>query len=530
MAFEDIPGQLKVLSESLSTGKKIGIFLLVAAAMTGFIMLMTWASKPEYQILFSDLSLEDSAAIYEKLKEKKVSCQIAANGKAILVPREQVYELRLELASQGFTRGSSVGFELFDNNRLGMTEFMQNVNYQRALQGELSRTINQFDEVESSRVHLVMANQSIFVEQEEPATASVILKLRAGGNLSANQVQGIVNLVSSSISGLKTENVTIVDNNGKLLAGGDKGLEEAALSMDQLAFQEKFEKKLEERVKTMLEKALGTGKVIVRLSAMMDFNRRERTEERYLADNRVVRSEKVHDETSSSIKSAPSGVPGSVPNMTSRGSGKTVKSGGTSHQTADRTVNYEIGKVISRVVEPTGQLGHISVAVLIDGHYRRVENKGGETELIYIPRSDEEMAKLENIIKSAVNFNAERGDTVEVANISFQTVEQADAGLPVEESLFDKIKKYTPFYKYGVLIFFIMFAFLFIVRPIVKWLTAGGGQGIEMLKQLPMTVGEAEGNGTQLEKLPYREQAAQLLMAPGEGSVEVMKEWIKEEK
>lgn len=529
MAFENIPGQLKVLSQSLSTGKKIGLLLLAAATMTGFILLMTWASRPEYQILFSDLSLEDSAAIYEKLKERKIPYQIAANGKSIMVPQEQVYELRLELASQGLTRGSSVGFELFDNTRLGMTEFMQNVNYQRALQGELSRTINRFDEVESSRVHLVLANKSIFAEQEEPASASVILKLKSGRKLNHNQVQGIVNLVSSSISGLSSENVTIVDSFGKLLTRGEKGDEGAILSTDQLAFQERLEKKLEDRVKTMLENALGAGKAIVRLSAAINFNQREQTEERYLADNRVVRSEKLHDETSSTLKSAPSGVPGAVPNMTTRGGVQTNKGSGTSHQTADRVVNYEIGKVISRVVAPTGQVERISVAVMIDGHYRKVENKNGPAEFIYIPRTEEEMAKLENIIKSAVNYSAERGDTIEVANIPFKTTAPVDAQAQSETGWLDQVKAYAPFYKYGILTFFMLFAFLFIVRPIVRWLTAGGVQGVEMLKQLPITVGEAEGAGDQLQKLPYREQAAQLLLAASEGGVDVMKDWIKEE-
>jgi len=530
MAFEDIPGQLKVLSASLSTGKKIGLSMLVAATMTGFIMLMTWASQPEYQILFSDLSLEDSAAIYEKLKERKIPYQIAANGKSIMVPQEQVYELRLELASQGLTRGSSVGFELFDNSRLGMTEFMQNVNYQRALQGELSRTINQFDEIDSSRVHLVMANKSIFAEQAEPATASVILKLKSGRKLNYNQVQGIMNLVSSSISGLSSENVTIVDNDGKLLTRGEKGEKGANLSNDQLAFQERLEKKLEDRVKTMLENALGAGKAIVRLSAAIDFNQRESTEERYLADNRVVRSEKIHDEETSNTRSAPSGVPGAVPNMTTRGAQQTSKSTGKSQRTADRVVNYEIGKVVSRMVTPTGQVENISVAVMIDGHYRRMENKDGTTASIYIPRTDEEMAKLESIIKSAVNYNAERGDTIEVANIPFKTAAPVGDETQPEPSWLDRIKEYAPFYKYGILVFFMMFAFLFIVRPIVKWLTAGGTQGVEMLKQLPVTVGEAAGGGQQLTKLPYREQATQLLLAASEGGVDVMKDWIKEEE
>ncbi len=293
--------------------------------------------------------------------------------------------------------------------------------------------------------------------------------------------------------------------------------------------QETFEKKLEERVKTMLEKALGAGKAIVRLSASIDFNQREQTEERYLVDNRVVRSEKLHDETSSTVKATPSGIPGSVPNMTSRGSAQNTKAGGTAHQTADRVVNYEIGKVVSRLVEPAGRLDHISVAVMIDGHYRRMENKDGTTDFIYIPRSDEEMAKLESIVKSAVNFNAQRGDTVEVANVPFKTAAPVDEEPRPEETLFDQIKKYTPFYKYGVLTVFILFGFLFVVRPLVKWLTASSSHGVEMLKQLPLTVGEAEGDGNQLEKLPYREQAAQLLLAASEGGVDVMRDWIKEE-
>jgi flagellar M-ring protein FliF len=192
-------------------------------------------------------------------------------------------------------------------------------------------------------------------------------------------------------------------------------------------------------------------------------------------------------------------------------------------------VNYEIGKVVSRVVAPTGQVERISVAVMIDGQYRTVENKNGTVDYIYIPRSDEEMAKLENIIKNAVNYNAQRGDTIEVANIPFKNAKPVEAEPPAEPGLLDQVKQYAPFYKYGILIVFIMFVFLFVVRPIVRWLT-GGAQGVEMLRQLPVTVGEAEGGGAQVKKLPYREQATQLLLASGESGVDVMKEWIKEEK
>ena len=212
MALRDFFLQIGALLKSLTPGKKIALLSLLSATIASFAVLIVWTGKPNFELLYSGLSPEDAGAILVRLKEQKIPYSISANGTSILIPREQVYETRLELASQGLPQGSGVGFEIFDNTKFGVTEFVQNINYQRALQGELSRTINGFIEVESSRVHLVMPSKSLFIEDEEPATASVVLKMRPGRRLSKEQVQGIVHLVSSSVSGLAPKNVTIVDS------------------------------------------------------------------------------------------------------------------------------------------------------------------------------------------------------------------------------------------------------------------------------------------------------------------------------
>lgn len=526
MATNEPAGQLRTLLDNLSPGRKISLVVLTAATLLGFAAMMFWAGRPDYQVLYTDLTMEDSAAIFQRLKESKVPYQLSADGKTILIPQENVYEMRLELAAQGLPQQGSAGFELFDDTKLGMTEFLQNVNYQRALQGELSRTIGRFEEVESARVHLVMASRSLFVEEQEPATASVILKMRPGKWLGKEQIQGIVHLVSSSISGLKPENVTIVDGNGKMLAGFPNSSGMAGVTSDQLAFQEKVEKNLETRVKTMLEKALGPERAIVRVSAEIDFRQHEQTEERYLADNRVVRSEKQLNENASGSAEMAQGVPGAVSNMTARDQTGTGARG-SAFQKEDRTVNYEIGKVTSHTVAPVGTVSRISVAALVDGTYRQVAGKDGGSEQKYLPRSPDEMAKLESIIKRAVNFDADRGDKVEVANIPFAADPRMAGMGEATEAPEPFYKTYAPLFKYGLVAVFVLLSFLFVIRPLVRWLTAGSMGDVEILKQLPMTVGEIE-RGYGEENSGFREQAEALLKNDNETSLGVLQDWLKE--
>lgn len=539
MPFNDFSIQIKTLLENLTLGKKMGLLAIVGITLTGFVILMMWTGKPDFQILYSNLPPEDAGKILSRLKDQKIPYQLSSNGSSVLIPREKVYEVRLELASQGLPQGSGVGFEIFDNTKLGMTEFVQNVNYQRACQGELARTINGFAEVESSRVHIVMPSKSLFLEDEEPATASVVLKIRPGRSLSKEQVQGIVHLVSSSISGLEPENVTIVDNYGKMLAGlkGKSSVEQ--VSSDQFAFQEKMEWSLEKKVETMLEKALGPGKAIVRVSCHLDFMRREKTEEKYQTDNQVVRSEQLFTESSNRTENIPMGVPGATSNIGKGNAISTVTAGKPEFNKQDRTVNYEIGKVISHTVEPVGKLDRLSVAVVVDGTYKAVNSKGGrkkKAEWEYLPRSQEEMEKIEKIVKRAVNFDVKRGDQVEIANIPFETaklkLKEGDQGTVNQKGgWFSSLKNYMPSIRHGIFGLFFLLCFLFVIRPLVRWLTSTSVTDAEMLKQLPMTIDQIEkGYGEGIKALPFRDQASQLIAKDSQSAVQLMRnEWLRKE-
>ncbi|MDJ0801563.1 MAG: flagellar basal-body MS-ring/collar protein FliF [Desulfobacterales bacterium] len=533
-------GQFRAALGAMSLKKKISLLLVFGLLAAGFVYLINWSGRPDYQSLFVNLSAEDAGLIVDRLKGQKIPYRITADGSCIQIPEEKVHELRMTLASEGLPQGAGIGFEVFDNAKLGMTEFMQNVNYQRALQGELSRTINQIDEIESSRIHLVMPEQTLFVEEERPASASVVLKLKPGRRLNQNQIQGIVHLVSSSISGLETENVTVVDNRGKLLAGRDDPSSAGALSSDQFMYQRRMETTLENRVKTMLEEVLGPNKAIVRVSCDLDFMRHEQTEEMYLPQNQVVRSEQFFNETTSGEGSLPMGVPGVSANIEPGSIGTDVNRpavggnrGKAVFQKQDQTKNYEIGKVVSRKVMPYANLQRVSAAVIVDGSYAPVASKKRKKESApwqYTARSAEEMQQFERIVKRAINFSAQRGDAVEIQNIPFETTKlDAETEVASPGGWATGLKRFKFIFDFLLIGLFIIMSFIFLVRPLIKWLTAENPLGGEIIRQLPKTVGELEreyqGAGGQIS---YMDQARQKIAAEGQNSIGVMKEWIKQ--
>ena len=533
MPFRQILLQLQNLFKSLGLGKRIALLILAVGSIAGFVFLMNWAGEPEFHPLYSNLAANDAGIILNRLKEQKIPYRLSADGSTILIPQERIYETRMALASEGVPQGGSIGFELFDDTKLGMTEFEQNVNYQRALQGELVRTINGFAEVESCRVHIVMPEKSLFIDEQESASASVVLKLHHGKWLSQQQIQGIVHLVSSSVSRMNPENVTVVDSNGRLLTGQNDPSGVASLSSDQLDYQAKIERKLENRVLSMLEKALGANRAIVRVSCALNFKRHEMTEERYLPENQVVRSEQMFNETTREKDPTPQGIPGIQSNLpeTSPALNKTTDSENTTFAKQDRTVNYEIGKLTSRTLEPVGTMERISVAVLVDGTYQSNAKEDGKLESTYVPRSAEELTKIENLVKSAVNFVAARGDKVEVVNIPFESARivepEADSMI---ESWLSKLKNYKPYFKYTFLSLFLILTFIFVVQPLIRWLTAQTETDTEILEQLPKTVGELEEDyGADPKQLTFKDQVSQLIASDNEASVGVMRDWLKEQ-
>jgi flagellar M-ring protein FliF len=331
---------------------------------------------------------------------------------------------------------------------------------------------------------------------------------------------------------MRPENVTVVDSSGRLLTGHNDPSGVAGLSSDQLDYQAKVERKLENQVLTMLEKALGANRAIVRVSCALNFKRHEMTEERYLPENQVIRSEQMFNETTREADPIPQGIPGIQSNLpeTSPSLNKTTDGENTTFAKQDRTVNYEIGKLTSRTLEPVGTTERISVAVLVDGTYQSHAKKDGRLEWTYIPRKSEELTKIENLVKSAVNFVADRGDKVEVVNIPFETAKigesEADSMI---ESWLSKLKKYKPYFKYAFLSLFLILTFIFVVKPLIRWLTAHTPADTEILDQLPRTVGELEADySADPKRLTFKDQVSQLVTNDNEASVGVMRDWLKE--
>jgi flagellar M-ring protein FliF len=288
----------------------------------------------------------------------------------------------------------------------------------------------------------------------------------------------------------------------------------------------------------MLEEVLGPNKAIVRVSCDLDFMRHEQTEEMYLPDNQVVRSEQIHDESTSSARNTAMGIPGVgsnvMPNSTgidSANPGMSTNQNEAMFRKQDQTKNYEIGKVVSRKVMPSGTMRRVSAAVIVDGNYEMIPKKKGKTEWQYTPRSPEEMAQFEKIVKSAINFDTTRGDTVEIENIPFETAKlDSTEDMEPSGSWLDTLRQFKFVFEYLLLALFVIFSFIFLVRPVVRWLTSEPAGGGEIIRQLPKTVSELEREYSQsTQRLPFRDQVRQMIANDNQSSVGVMKQWIKEQ-
>jgi len=381
--------------------------------------------RVNYGPLFSNLSSQDGAAIVKELEAAKIPYVISAGGTAIEVPRDVIYSTRLKLAGKGMPAGGSVGFEIFEKTAFGVSEFTQQVNYLRALQGELSRTINALSAVQSSRIHLALPSRSNFLGQEEKPSASVVVDLRPGYHLSPDQVQGIVNLVAGSVPKLSADRVTVIDSSGRPL----KEIIQTAASTEAEKLNQlklKHEQEMERRIETMLDPVLGPGKVVVRANVQINPQETQMTKQRFDPDNRVVRSQRqAVDDTG--LKGG--GVPGVQSNVPGGDGGRTVAEGGSKR--SSEMVTYEVGQTTSRIMEPRGQLQKLSVAVLVDGTYQKDK---------YIPRSKEEIEVIKGMVKRAVGFDADRGDEIDVANVPFKVQPTAPSQPVVAPNLKDMIQ------------------------------------------------------------------------------------------
>ena len=461
--------QLIQILKELPVAKKISFTVSIGMVVGGFILLLLWANRPDYQVLFTNLDTTDGARITEKLKEKAIPFKLKEGGSAILIPDNEVYQLRLELASEGLPRGRNIGFEVFDEIPFGTTEFVQRIKYQQALQGELARTITQFDAVDEARVHIVASGDSLFAEPERPATASVVLRPLPGRTLDGRQLQGIIHLVACAVEGLQPENVTVVDMEGGLLSKGHDRDDIGTLSKAQFDHQRKLESSFENRVQTMLEPVVGMNKAVVRVSAELDFSQVNISEEKFDPDSLVVRSEQQQKESSSFGKDLPSGSPDLKYqiNQSQVGAGSSTKP----YQKESALINYEINRVNRQVSSSVGDVKRLSVAVVIDGPYGTSKDADGKEVKNFSPRSRKEMKNFEEIVKKAIGFNEARGDQVSVSNIPFAMKETESSisggGMPWLNYARSAFK---PLFN----IFLVVMFFLFAVRPFKRWLNQAG--------------------------------------------------------
>ncbi len=411
MAKTGTVDQARNFFSKLSPTQRIIIGGTVGAVLVAIILMVVYSQpKKEMGLLFSSLEPQDASKIVLKLKEKNIPYELSENGTSISVEKKQVYEQRLALAGDGLPEQSTVGYEIFDRTNLGMSEFVQKLNYRRALEGELARTIGALDEIKKVRVHLVIPEKALFDKDQKQPTASVQLHLKSGKNSGRINIEGIQNLVASSLEGMNTNSVVVVDQKGKILSA--KQLDEksaSGMSNRQYEQQKNVDTYLSGKVQSMLDGVLGQGNAEVRVNSELDFTQIEKTITDFDPARQVARSEQTSTDNSLATDSLSSKYD-SLYNHTV----KNGKNGGNS------TINYEIPSTVEKIIQEVGNIKRLSVAVLINGG-TKINEQNGKKVIQYIPRNEEEMQKLTQVVKNAVGYDPSRNDQVSVLTVPFDS-------------------------------------------------------------------------------------------------------------
>lgn len=457
-------GQFENIWSGISFSHKFIMIMMTLGFIGGIVGVTQWARKPDYGLLYGELGPKESGDIIDLLKEENVPYQV--RGSAILIPNEKVYELRLKLASKGLPREES-GYELLDKVSFGTSDFVQKINYRRAIQGELAKTIRHLDYVEWAQVHLAIPEASLFVEKEKPPTASVILKLKGRGSstLKSEQVASITHLVSSSVEGLKPENVTITDTRGNLLSKKESLSSMIGTSNDQLEVKKKIEDYYAAKAQGLLEKIVGVGKSVVRISADLDFKHIDEKSIEFDPERRVP---KVQTVTTRVTGGAPfsGGIPGMQANLNLSQSG-IVQSVGSSEEEETAQTQYELSKTERIIADHGATLKKLSVAVLLDGTYEETKSADGTTQKIYVPRNKDDLDRIAALVRQSIGIDtSSRNDSFEIQNVQFYepSYEEEEASIKKEQQKEFMLKMA----KNGSLAVTVLAFLLFVMRSIKK--------------------------------------------------------------
>jgi flagellar M-ring protein FliF len=466
-------------------GRSFFLMLGVAAILAVMSGVWMWSQQPDYRVLFSNFSDRDGGAIVASLQQMNVPYKFADGGGAILVPAGQVHEARLKLASQGLPKGGNVGFELMENQKLGVSQFLEQVNFQRALEGELARSIQSLAAVQAARVHLALPKASVFVRDQQKPTASVLLNLQSGRTLDPQQVSAIVHLVASSVPDLPAKNVTVVDQSGNLLSEAGRQNNAIGLDPSQLKYVQALQQNIVHRIESIVTPIVGPDNVHAEATADVDFSHVEQAAETYApnqAPNASAIRSQQSSETQSGTPTTASGVPGALTNQppapatapltaptAATAPGATAKT--TAAQTSvptnshkDMTVNYELDKTVKYVQQPMGGLKRLSVAVVVN--YKKVVGKDGKVSMK--PLSDAEKTQITELVKEAMGFDKERGDSLEVVNSAFAGAEKEIIPETPVWKRPDVLRTAMGFGKYAIGGAVLAYLFFGVLRPLLK--------------------------------------------------------------
>ncbi|MGL6070832.1 flagellar basal-body MS-ring/collar protein FliF [Craterilacuibacter sp.] len=552
--------------KALPNNKKLLFFAALAAVLSIVAGLLVFNREPAQRILFSGLSDRDGGQISASLQQMNIPYQLGAGG-VISVPADKVYDVRLKLAAQGLPKTGGTGFELMDNQKFGISQFSEQVNYQRAIEGELTRTIESIASVESARVHLATPKQSVFVREQQLPTASVMLTLRPGRLMDAAQTAGIMHLVSSSVPNLPLKNISIVDQEGNLLSGSTDANNASGLDQRQLSFVRQIEQDYARRIEAILEPIFGKQNAHAQVTAQIDFSEVEQTSETYRPNSSpnpsATRSQQISESLGGGM-GTPSGVPGALSNQppsaasapltlppgaapgTVTLSGQPLTPAGAVRR--DITTNYEVDKTIQHTKQPKGSIKRLSAAVVVN--FKLVPDKDGQVKPTAL--TAKEVEQINNLVREAIGYNTERGDSVNVVNAAF-----ADAVMPV--SVQDKVLDYVgnnsgDLVKYALLTLALLYLMFGVVRPIMRQvlradppLSAGGdavlapaGRTGALLAVAGDDDDDERGTGRASSLSPREQQrldyeanlqaARELVRTDPRMAAQIIKEWISDDE
>lgn len=476
MDFKVLFSQLVVFYDKLTKQQKLIIAAAIIGIVSFIIFMVVFTAKKEannkMEVLFDSLTSEDAAKVVEQLEKSNIPYEIL-NNNVIKVPKNVVYKERIAIASMGIPKNSGIGFELFDKQEFGATSFDQNVKYLRALEGELSRTINALAPIESANVSLALPKDSLFVEKQTAPTASVMLKLKEGGKLTSKQIRGIKNLVSAAVPNLTSANVMLIDSDGETLGDENEMAQMSELSTVQQNYKTKEEKKRQQKIIDVVSPFVGGGqKVVAQVTVDYDFSIQNSTSEKYDPEN-IVRSEQISEEKrEGKSPNEVGGVPGTVSNIG-------PVEGLSSNQTSEKyekntgTTNYEIGKTVSTIKSEFARVKRITAAVVVDGRYKhKLDSEGKATsELEYEPLSESDLEALSALVSRSIGVSEDRGDQVSVKNLQFKVADVNNAQLQVNQVVeFSKtyLEPFSGLFKYIFVLILLFILYKKVISPFAE--------------------------------------------------------------